>query len=193
MTKSDICVVENCNNTRDKKQNRRICQMHRVRYGRHKSFDLPQKPKLPVGIAKICKLHGELTENQIYKTTSNPWTQCLQCKKISNNKFQESNPGRNTNVLKKHYYVRRNNLKLCKEEYKKILDKQNGVCAICEKPEQIINGRINKVPKRLAIDHCHKTGVIRGLLCHKCNVSIGSFDESIETLEKAIAYLKHWK
>jgi hypothetical protein len=188
--KSEICIIEGCDRIKDKKQNRRICQMHRIRYSRYKSYDLPQKQKLPEGISKICSIHGSLKEDQVYKTTTYIWPQCLQCKKISNDKFKKENPLRNTNELRSHYYIRNSKLKLSKNDYNIILEHQNFVCAICLKPEIIINGRKNRIPKRLAIDHCHKTNKIRGLLCHKCNVSIGAMYESIELLQSAITYLK---
>jgi hypothetical protein len=51
-------------------------------------------------------------------------------------------------------------------------EKQNHVCAICNKPETaIIHGK--KIS--LAVDHCHETGRVRGLLCRKCNNAIGAF------------------
>ena len=77
-----------------------------------------------------------------------------------------------------------------KEWYYSMLAEQNNVCAICKQAESIVNGPVNKKPKRLAIDHCHTTGKIRGLLCHKCNVSIGAMADSVERLKSAIAYLE---
>ena len=57
---------------------------------------------------------------------------------------------------------------------------QDGKCAICGKePED----------RRLAMDHCHATGRIRGLLCMHCNVGLGMFKDKKELLEQAIAYL----
>jgi len=70
---------------------------------------------------------------------------------------------------------------LSKEDYFKLLDKQNGVCAIC------------KVKKEgtLHIDHNHKTGVVRGLLCSNCNMDLGIMKDNIYSLDNAIEYLKY--
>jgi hypothetical protein len=50
-----------------------------------------------------------------------------------------------------------------------------------------------KNSKRLGIDHDHTTGQVRGLLCDNCNPALGSFKDNIETLQKAIDYLKEGK
>ena len=71
------------------------------------------------------------------------------------------------------------------DDYDKMLAEQSGVCAICSRPERI-TGR-----KNLAVDHCHKTKKIRGLLCGHCNTALGKFDDSIHLLEKAIMYLRN--
>jgi len=68
------------------------------------------------------------------------------------------------------------------EQYEEILSKQNGLCAICSSTE--------KTGKRLAVDHCHKTGKVRGILCMKCNTSLGKINDDISILEKMIFYLK---
>lgn len=76
------------------------------------------------------------------------------------------------------------------EWYEKTLADQDGVCAICRKPEsKSIKGRLLK----LAVDHCHDTLVVRGLLCQACNRGIGCFGHDIETLERAIKYLQAYK
>ena len=66
-------------------------------------------------------------------------------------------------------------------DYDKLYKEQNGVCAICGLPE---------VCMRLQVDHNHKTGKVRGLLFLHCNNILGKAKDSIETLEKAIQYLK---
>jgi len=65
--------------------------------------------------------------------------------------------------------------------------KQNGKCAICKKPETRKTG--NKI-RELSIDHCHKTGKVRGLLCDSCNNGLGRFKDSVKLLESALKYLK---
>lgn len=78
------------------------------------------------------------------------------------------------------------------EDYEKILVSQNGVCYICLGLEPT-KTRTGKEGKRLAVDHDHKTGKIRGLLCSQCNKLLGNAKDSIEILEKCIEYLKKHK
>lgn len=68
------------------------------------------------------------------------------------------------------------------EDYNQMFVNQNGVCAICER--QQVTG------KSLSVDHDHNTGKVRGLLCNKCNTSLGMLDDNIDYLLNAIAYLK---
>jgi hypothetical protein len=72
-------------------------------------------------------------------------------------------------------------------EYDKMFEEQNGVCAICEQPEK--SYQRDGAPSSLAIDHCHDTGKIRGLLCHHCNRGIGFLQDSAEIVLKAAVYL----
>ncbi len=64
--------------------------------------------------------------------------------------------------------------------------KQGGKCLICEKTETIYKrGQI----LALSVDHCHKTNKIRGLLCRKCNMGLGLFNESPTLLRKVANYI----
>lgn len=67
------------------------------------------------------------------------------------------------------------------EEYEKMLQHQNGACKICK----YSNGN-----KKLAVDHDHKTGKIRGLLCQSCNLGLGHFKDDQELLQLASLYLE---
>jgi len=70
--------------------------------------------------------------------------------------------------------------------YAETLEKQNGKCAICKAE------KYDRLGRRFAIDHCHDTGKIRGLLCSQCNVALGMFKDSEEVLENAIKYLRQY-
>ncbi len=59
-----------------------------------------------------------------------------------------------------------------------MVKRQGGKCAICHKV------------KKLNVDHCHRTGRIRGLLCTSCNTALGAFGDSIRTVKVALGYLK---
>lgn len=69
------------------------------------------------------------------------------------------------------------------EEYDELLVLQEGICKICGTDTPGHKGRFH-------VDHNHKTGKIRGLLCHACNTGIGLLKDSTEILAKAIIYLE---
>lgn len=66
-----------------------------------------------------------------------------------------------------------------------------GVCGICNLPEVALDRRGGV--KKLAIDHDHKTGIIRGLLCQQCNMGLGKFKDNVEFLKNAATYLESYK
>ena len=84
------------------------------------------------------------------------------------------------------------NYGLTLEEYNVLFEIQQGVCAICEKPETAHDERVNK-PRFLSVDHNHRTGKIRGLLCGKCNTALGSLKENTDTMSKMILYVNKFK
>lgn len=73
---------------------------------------------------------------------------------------------------KKHRYG------ITKKEYEIMNLSQKGKCAIC------------KTKDTYAVDHCHSTGVVRGLLCRECNLGLGMFQDNTEFLNSAIKYLQ---
>jgi hypothetical protein len=75
------------------------------------------------------------------------------------------------------------------DKYVDLLESQEGVCAICGKPEIKVDSRTKNV-RKLSVDHCHNSGKIRGLLCTACNTSLGGFNDSPDLLQKAIEYLR---
>jgi len=85
------------------------------------------------------------------------------------------------------YFVKDGKLTRIDEVYKELFEKQHGLCAICGKEETQKNNQGNGICK-LHIDHNHKTGEVRGLLCGRCNRKLG-FIEDIEFITKARLYL----
>jgi len=77
------------------------------------------------------------------------------------------------------------------QQFLEMEEKQKGVCAICGNPEEDIDSRTNRV-RDLAVDHNHKTGQIRALLCRGCNQGLGNFQEDLSRLEAAVSYLKRF-
>lgn len=69
------------------------------------------------------------------------------------------------------------------KQYQQMFDEQKGLCAICERHQK-------NFKRRLAIDHDHHTGKIRGLLCASCNSGLGKLQDSVDYLESAIIYLQ---
>lgn len=76
--------------------------------------------------------------------------------------------------------------RIARKKYHKLLKKQKYRCGICKL-------KWNKGDKRFCLDHCHKTGKIRGLLCTSCNSMIGFAKDRIKVLKGAIKYLRIYK
>lgn len=67
------------------------------------------------------------------------------------------------------------------EEYDAMLTAQGGGCALC--------GR-KATSRALCVDHDHETGVVRGILCLRCNTALGTLGDNAEGLERALRYLR---
>lgn len=103
---------------------------------------------------------------------------CNLCRKANSTKDYHKN--------RSHF---KNRFGITIEHYESILKSQNNLCAICKNPE-IHSCKKYGSPKRLSVDHCHKTGSIRGILCQRCNQGIGSFCDNTDYLLNAYHYLK---
>lgn len=165
----------------------------------------------------VCKKHGELTSDEI-KYNGKGHGVCRLCHREGANKRRNSNrpefnakmandraanPEKWDKIYKKAYQNKREEhgdllslIKVCEkrkitlEQYFSMVEKQDNKCGICRKEETCIDGRSkDKSPRRLSIDHCHRTGKVRGLLCHACNTAIGKFKDDIELLQKAVKYI----
>ncbi len=105
----------------------------------------------------------------IYKKNPAPF-------KASARSYRDRNPHK-----KKEYNLRLYGLTLA--EFNSMLAAQNGCCAICgHEPGGTVKQR------KLCVDHCHKTGKVRALLCGSCNIGMGLFGDDPERLIKAASY-----
>ena len=116
---------------------------------------------------------------------------CLRDERATQSNFERSKYPMQMNTKDKAMYSSRvNNMwhkrGIIEEEYISLLDYQKGACPICERSLDWCS--------QPNIDHDHKTGKVRALLCQQCNVGLGSFTDNIRSLWRAILYLiKHRK
>jgi len=154
---------------------------------------------------KTCKkCHKKLPVTSFYKGRSG----CITCRKAYmktyreennyNKLYYEKNKEKDKKRCLENYYKnkddpskklkwRESQLKikynLTIDDWNLMYEEQDYLCAICKTDEPKGNGLFH-------VDHCHSSGKVRGLLCHHCNVALGSFKDDIEVLERAIRYLK---
>ena len=130
---------------------------------------------------KECTNCKEVKDLSHYKKWNN---QCKKCLNYKNKQYRLKNKekikgSKRASDLKAKFGI-------SVEEYSEILNNQEGVCAICKSDKPDVNGYRNNFP----VDHCHKTGKIRGLLCDRCNRGLGFLRDDTEILKSAILYLE---
>lgn len=132
-------------------------------------------------ICNNCNIEKDISNFEWQKNRPNPRKICKNCRQ-KNRVFTEEQIER-----KKQYKIEYWKSGIGKEKYEKwkygISKKEfkYECCSICSSKD------------RLSIDHCHKNGKFRGLLCNNCNTAIGLMKENIKIFEIAIEYLKHFK
>ena len=127
------------------------------------------------GLSCWCKNCNSIYKKQYHKVNVD---YCRKYRKENRERIQK---------YQKEYDLKKYNLTL--EQKNEMLNKQNGCCAICKKPETAFNSKIKTI-KSLAVDHNHKNGKVRGLLCGNCNIGIGKLKEDIQILKNAIQYIE---
>lgn len=100
-----------------------------------------------------------------------PWAQCKPCIRIRANTFNRAHPA------KMQKYRLREMYGITPQMIGRIKKRQAGACGIC----------FRVLP--LHVDHDHKTGRVRGLLCRGCNLALGMLDDNISSIKQAVLYL----
>ena len=93
------------------------------------------------------------------------------------------------------FKIRRQNIKakygITMEQFVEMYESQNGLCKICDSEMEMFSSR-DRMHDIANIDHCHKTGKVRALLCNFRNTALGKFKDSAELLIKASEYVKEY-
>ena len=103
------------------------------------------------------------------------------------NKRQKKN--REKDPIRFKGYVLKSHFGITIEQFNELLNDQDYRCAICEKFETAIEQSSGNT-KKLSVDHDHKTGIIRGLLCARCNLALGKLKEDKNIINRCILYLQ---
>lgn len=139
-----------------------------------------------------CKISKPLSEFwRDTRKSSGLMGSCKKCKrsqaKDSRFRFQEKHKDRekrryweNKSYEQERHLKRKYGIDL--NDYARMLNAQGGACAICKLPEPI--------NKKFDVDHCHATGIVRGLLCTSCNRMLGHSGDKEEVLIAAANYLR---
>jgi hypothetical protein len=127
-----------------------------------------------------CKSEKPLSSFYLRSDTGKYRSHCNDCQSLYCKKRWPLIKQRHLLVSRK--YSLKKNYGITLEEYFRLNAAQDGKCKIC--------GKRNVCGRDLAVDHNHKTGKVRSLLCNRCNVGLENFDESIALLQTAIAYLE---
>jgi hypothetical protein len=133
---------------------------------------------------KGCKQIKNIADFYDCKNTRDKKTgKCKQCILNYVAGWQKVNPEKcRVKTNKYHIKIAYKGCSITVEEREELFIKQEGKCAMCGRHERAFK-------RRLAVDHCHKTGKIRGLLCGPCNRALGLLRDRIEVLQAGISYL----
>lgn len=132
-----------------------------------------------------CGQDKELTDfykkprHKTYQGLAGYSGQCKPCDKAARAEYVRTNPDKLKNSDRAY---RLNKYGLTPYAYNLMLLEQDGKCKGCDRHQ-------SEFKKRLAVDHCHKTGAVRGLLCTDCNLTLGHSKDSIKILTNLIKYL----
>lgn len=172
----------------------------RKRISKKEVIKLLKKGLKRCGKCKLIKPIKKFSSNKSNTTSKLSW-ECKKCKNIYGKSYWKKNKKRLRIERKDFYNKNKEKIQLANKkrndkygfayrlktrynmtvkDYDKMLKGQKGGCWIC--------GKLPKT-RRLSIDHSHKTGQIRGLLCHRCNRGLAWFSDNPKLLNRAAKYL----
>lgn len=218
LKKHPICTVSGCTN-HQKTLTSGLCEKHLFRYNRHGTAEQPRNkdwgakethplyqtyhwqrrkpngmcqewadnfwafvdavsPKPDGHTLRKHDLKQPIAPNNWYWKESTPSKDAAKWQRA----WRERNPDKVKDMdLRKHFGI-------TLEQYRQMSNAQNHKCAICDGYETSVDAK--GAERFMAVDHCHKTGKIRALLCAACNKSLGGFKDSPDLLKKAAEYIE---
>lgn len=141
-----------------------------------------------------CKIEKEEDLFSVDKYHNRIHSWCKSCRNEKNKKWMQDNKERVNKFKKEHYEENKEKVRwqvikrkygIVEQDYLEMLKQQKNGCAIC--------GAIDAQhweTNNLLIDHCHNTGKVRGLLCNRCNTTLGLVNDDKTILKRMITYLK---
>jgi hypothetical protein len=196
-----------------------LCEKHLFRYSRHGSVEQPRNPdwgakethplyqayhwqrRKPNGMCKEWadnfwvfvaavspKPEGHTLRKDNIKAPMSPtnwyWKESMPSKDKA--KWQQAWRERNPDKVKNMDLRKRFGITL--DQYRQMSLEQDHKCALCIQPETAVDAK--GAERFMAVDHCHKTGKIRALLCASCNKALGGFKDDPALLRKAAEYIE---
>lgn len=149
------------------------------------------KPHIPAEFRQCTKCQVIKSTSEFTRDHRRPCgtvSHCKACVRVRVRKNKQKYPYPSDRNRKSAYRCKlRTKFNLSLDEYQEMSKRQNGKCAICNNPES--KKRKDGTPCALSVDHCHKSGRVRKLLCDACNRGIGLLNDNPELLLKAASYL----
>lgn len=151
--------------------------------------------KKPCSKCKQIKTASEFHKNA--QSVSGLTSACKQCEALRSRAYKNTPAGRESNRRRTKRWAERHpdrarnallkwNYGITIEEYARLEESQGGVCAICKNPERHVR---NGKPVKLAVDHNHTTGAVRGLLCVLCNTLLGKIEADTDRFMQLLDYM----
>lgn len=159
------------------------------------------RPFKRYGLSKPCtKCNIDKPLSEYFRAGNSYRSSCKVCSSLVTKAYRKRNPDKvkewKQGYRERHPTKVRNThrnwrLSVLPIEYKLLEQEQLGLCAICRNPET----RLTKTgdPRFLSLDHDHENGMLRGLLCNRCNIVLGHVEDDAELLEMMIKYLLIWR
>lgn len=154
-------------------------------------MDLPVF-SVPLATSKRCiKCNGLLSLQYFTKDASKKDGRsiyCQSCQRRKQKEYRKNTPEKQKEYKKRHHsseksrdYSLRYRYGMTSSQFDIMFESQGRICALCNSDKSD--------SKNFVVDHCHKTGKVRGILCSYCNRALGMLKDDTEILKKAIIYL----